>query len=344
MFDKTTKTKIGKRVIGMTCDKMTDLCVNDVQRGTEGILIVSFDGSELTRYGEVDEEVVRFIQSDEFVQTNYKQREQVYYYNNYTIFCKQNSKNSAIILKIIPKQNYRQQIFDIAFSPIVLLLGFLVGLFPILMFVSNIVTKPLGNVCQAMKKFKQGDFEQQVTVSTGDEVGEVAACFNQMVCDIKQLIETNYVIALKEKESELIALQAQINPHFLYNTLDSLYWQAQNAGNEEIAEDILALSQLFRLVLGEGKGVIPVRQEKDLITRYLHIQKMRFSKRLEYSIEMEEAILDYSIPKLILQPFVENAFVHGFENTDVIGQLIITGKENNDNFVFTIQDNGTGMR
>ena len=142
----------------------------------------------------------------------------------------------------------------------------------------------------------------------------------------------------------MIALQAQINPHFLYNTLDSLYWQAQNAGNEEIAEDILALSQLFRLVLGEGKGVIPVRQEKDLITRYLHIQKMRFSKRLEYSIEMEEAILDYSIPKLILQPFVENAIVHGFENTDVIGQLIITGKENNDNIVFTIQDNGTGMR
>lgn len=89
---------------------------------------------------------------------------------------------------------------------------------------------------------------------TGDEVGEVSACFNRMVDDIKGLIDRNYVMALKERESELDALQAQINPHFLYNTLDSLYWKATESGNDEIAEDILSLSQLFRIVLNRGKA------------------------------------------------------------------------------------------
>lgn len=95
----------------------------------------------------------------------------------------------------------------------------------------------------------------------------------------KKLIFYGYVITLAEKESELAALQAQINPHFLYNTLDSLYWQAMNADNEEIAESILALSQLFRLVLSQGKREVTVGQETELFSRYLQIQKMRFSKR-----------------------------------------------------------------
>lgn len=95
----------------------------------------------------------------------------------------------------------------------------------------------------------------------------------------KKLIFYGYVITPAEKESELAALQAQINPHFLYNTLDSLYWQAMNADNEEIAESILALSQLFRLVLSQGKREVTVGQETELFSRYLQIQKMRFSKR-----------------------------------------------------------------
>jgi two-component system sensor histidine kinase YesM len=164
-----------------------------------------------------------------------------------------------------------------------------------------------------------------------------------MVKDIKELIDSNYVMVLRERQSELDALQAQINPHFLYNTLDSLYWQALNAGSEKLAEDIFSLSQLFRLVLNKGRGMIPVSQEKELIFHYLQIQKMRFEKKLNYSIEMDEEILSYEIPKLILQPFVENAIVHGLECTDRMGMIEIKGYLEEDHIIFQVSDNGVGM-
>lgn len=207
----------------------------------------------------------------------------------------------------------------------------------------RVVSKPLKELCVAMKRFEKGDFEQKVAVTTGGEVGEVAAGFNQMVDAIKKLIDTNYVMTLQEKESELRALQAQINPHFLYNTLDALYWRATNEGNDEIAEDILSLSQLFRHVLGQGNAQTDIGNEKELLEEYLHIQKMRFSDHLDYEIHMEEAILSHMIPKLILQPFVENAVVHGFERDGGDCLIRVDGKREGEWIVFTVEDNGVGM-
>ena len=129
------------------------------------------------------------------------------------------------------------------------------------MIISNVVTKPLLRLREAIVEVSTGDFDHQVEITTQDEIGEVAQCFNRMVNSIRELIEKNYVITLQEKESELAALQAQINPHFLYNTLDSLYWQAIEADNEDLAESILALSQLFRLVLNQGQSEVSVSHE-----------------------------------------------------------------------------------
>ena len=231
----------------------------------------------------------------------------------------------------------------IIYAPLALLIGFLIGMYPVLLLVSNIVSKPLHALSVAMNNFKQGDFSQKVEVMTQDEVGEVSACFNRMVDDIRELIDKNYVMAIRERESELDALQAQINPHFLYNTLDSLYWKATESGNEEIAEDIVSLSQLFRLVLNRGNGIVTVQTEAELLDRYLHIQKMRFGKRLEYEISLDNMILDEEIPKLILQPFVENAIVHGFEKIDGNFTLSIIGTKEEKCMIFQIRDTGVGM-
>ena len=115
------------------------------------------------------------------------------------------------------------------------------------------------------------------------------------------------------------------------------------AGDEEIAEDILALSDLFRLVLSRGEGIVTVRNEVELLERYLQIQKMRFGKRMEYKLRVEEEIMDNRIPKLILQPFVENAIVHGFERGDNRFSLIVKGEEEQGYMVFYIRDTGVGM-
>ena len=227
--------------------------------------------------------------------------------------------------------------------PLVILAFFMLGLLPLLLIISNIVTKPLRKLNEAINDVSEGNFDQQVEVLTHDEVGEVAECFNRMVLAIKELIDKNYVITLQEKESELAALQAQINPHFLYNTLDSLYWQAMEQDNEEIAESILALSQLFRLVLSQGKREVTVGQETELVSRYLQIQQMRFSRRLQYEVTVEDAVKQEKIPKLILQPFVENAIVHGFENVSTCCKVTVTAAQRKNRMHFEITDTGIGM-
>lgn len=312
IYDLAQKKKLGYLVIGSAADKFDEVCENALRSDDEEIVVLSPDGEVLVRCGGLDEEeTVRLIEEQEKAQHEVLDVETDQDYRIYRCF---NGNNRITVYKIVTKENYLTLISSAVYAPFILLIGILIGLYPLMVIVSNIVSKPLENLRAAMNQFKQGDFNQKVEVITMDEVGEASACFNEMVDDMKELIDKNYVLALKEKESELDALQAQINPHFLYNTLDSLYWRTVDAGEEEIGEDILALSELFRFVLGRGNGIVTVRHEAELIERYLHIQKMRFGKRLDYSILIDEEILDEEIPKLILQPFVENAIVHGFEN------------------------------
>ncbi|MDD3278517.1 MAG: sensor histidine kinase [Lachnospiraceae bacterium] len=343
LYNRSKQKKLGYIVLGASSDRFEAACDNALQQEDESILVFSKEGNRLISGGTEQEEVTDYLSDYSFLMKCKEHPKTQYEYKNYRIFSYVDSESGLMLFKIFPKDSLVNQIFKVAATPLALLGGVLLGLLPILLIVSNMVTKPLKKVCVAMNAFQKGDFSQQVETRTTDEVGQVAATFNQMVESIRLLIDNNYVMALKERESELALLQAQINPHFLYNTLDALYWQAQEAGNEEIAEDILALSQLFRLVLGQGKAVLTVREEAELISRYLHIQKMRFSKRLDYDIQMDPEILENEMPKLILQPFVENAIVHGLENADRLCELHVSGHKDGNYMDFTIRDTGVGM-
>lgn len=342
IFDLTKKEPLGYVIIGAVADKFIDLCETSLQQG-EGILVLSEDGEELIRCGELDERTIEYLTGKEFLDGDYRGSVLGVSNGNNNIYCIQKEKGAAIVCKVVPQKGMMSMLGSIIAAPMALLAGFMVGLYPVLMFVSNIISKPLKRLYEAMERFKEGDFEQQIQVDTKDEVGVVSEGFNRMVTDIRDLIEQNYVMALREKESELRALQAQINPHFLFNTLDCLYWRAEESGNEEICEDIMALSQLFRLVLGQGSGVTNVGMEKDMLETYLHIQKMRFDKRLNYQIDIDKELLVRPIPKLILQPFVENAVVHGFEKSQGECMIIVTGRCIGTDMQFKIQDTGDGM-
>ncbi len=343
IYDLSKKKALGYLVIGADAAKYLDICKSAMESEAEGILVLNAEGEKLLSCGVVDSKTEKqFLKEFNQQQIN-KKGTHILEYKDKVVYLQSNDDSGQMVFLFISKSDIVNQLIGIAYAPILMLFGILIGLFPVLSLVSNIVTKPLKKVNLAMAEFRKGDFEQQVDVETSDEVGEVASCFNQMVTDIKQLIDENYVMELREKESELTALQAQINPHFLYNTLGSLYWQAQEANHEEIAENILALSNLFRQVLGEGKSVTTVLQEIDLVKQYLTIQKMRFTKRLEYKIDIEEEIENECIPKLILQPFVENAVVHGFENMDVPCSIYVGGRTIPNGIEFIIEDTGIGM-
>ena len=343
IYDLSKKNALGYLVIGADAGKYREVCSSARENEAEGILILNSDGKILVSEGNVGKETADIFTDAKNLEAYDKYGGAILKYDKSTLYLRKNEESGFITCLLIPDSIITGRLMEILYTPALMLLGVLAGLFPVLNLVTNIVTKPLKKVNQAMLEFCKGDFERQVEVETHDEVGEVAVCFNQMVTDIRKLIEDKYVMELREKESELTALQAQINPHFLYNTLDSLYWQAQEAGQEELSENILSLRSLFRQVLGEGKSVTTVEQECSLVREYLKVQKMRFSRRLEYTIDVEREIYGERIPKLILQPFVENAVVHGFENIDSHCSVYVGGKKHGRSMEFIIEDTGVGM-
>ncbi len=343
IFDLARKNKLGYLVLGSTAEIFDEMCKDDLQDRKETVLVMSAYGAELVRCGAVEDEAVEEILEKSCAQSAGTEDIAVGTWKNYQVYCRQSKETGVRVYKITPRVNVLDVADRIIYEPLAFLLAFLAGLCPVMILVSNIVSKPLRKLGAAMEKFKEGDFSQKIEVVTFDEIGEASACFNSMVDNIRELINNNYILALKEKQSELDALQAQINPHFLYNTLDSLYWKAVEAEDEEIAEDILSLSQMFRLVLNQGDSIVTVKIEAELLERYLHIQKMRFGKRFEFEIQIERSIMEEKIPKLILQPFVENAIVHGFEKGENKFFLSIRGERREDYLYFRIHDTGIGM-
>lgn len=343
MFDTAMKVPLGYIVIGISHEYYQNLLKNAVQDENEGVLVLGADGNELSHYGKVDKKVAKYLKNIDCKDKKYINGDMYFSYGSYDIVCGKIGENAGILCKIIPRYSVWAQLKRSVYTSLILLTGVLAGMLPLFMIISNLVTRPLHQLSNAIRKFSSGDFEQKVSVATRDEIGEVADCFNSMVSAIKNLINENYVIKLREKESEIAVLQAQINPHFLYNTLDSLYWQAMDDENEELAESILALSQLFRLVLSQGQSEIMVESEMELVSCYLKIQKMRFAKRLDYSVEVAREAKEAKIPKLIIQPFVENAIVHGFEKTEGKCELKVKAWRDGEFVRFEIKDTGIGM-
>lgn len=339
VFDLAKKKPLAFLTVGISEDTIKELCEGALQSEEETVILYDRSGQKIISYGEENQKIYDYIQEENLLQkssgrADYKGRELVW---------EETERGGWIICKVSPARDFWYFFKDIVYIPLLLLLGIGFGLLPVLLLVSNVISRPLETVCAAMEKFRQGDFQQQVEVTTQDEVGKVASCFNQMVVETNQLIHKNYVMVLKERESELAVLQAQINPHFLYNALDSIYWQATNVGDEETAESIYQLAQLFRLVLGQGKDFVTVEMEAELLQRYLEIQKLRFGRLMDFEIQIAGEIMKEKIPKLILQPFVENAVIHGGENGDESYQILVTGVLKENYMEFRICDTGAGM-
>ena len=176
-----------------------------------------------------------------------------------------------------------------------------------------------------------------------DEVGVIGTEFQNMVMKELKLKEQISKEELLRKDSQLQLLQSQINPHFLYNTLDTLYWMALEEGAEQVADLTQALSEIFKISLSEGVEFISVGDEIRFIEDYLHIQNVRFENKFLVKILVDEEIMDMHIIKQILQPFVENAIYHGLEPKIGKGCITITGKTQEDHLIFTVEDDGVGL-
>jgi two-component system sensor histidine kinase YesM len=205
------------------------------------------------------------------------------------------------------------------------------------------ISKPIKRLERSMAKVEQGDFDIHIQVSGKDEVGRLSRRFNLMVSRIGQLRDQIIEEQETKRKNELEVLQAQINPHFLYNTLNSVVRMAGVGRKEEVITMITSLSKFFRISLSKGKTIITVQEELEHVRNYLIIQKMRFKNKFEFEIEAEEAVLACKTLKLILQPIVENAIYHGIESMADVGHIRITAAAVEDRLCLRVQDNGLGI-
>ncbi|MDD7795804.1 sensor histidine kinase [Clostridium sp. 'White wine YQ'] len=247
------------------------------------------------------------------------------------------------IISLTPEKEIFKNLHSIMELTFGVILGCFIISFLLSIFLSTRLTLPLKELLASMRLVKKGNFKEKVTFKYKDEFGMLVLEYNDMIDNIQTLINSVYKLQLKEKEAELKALQAQINPHFLYNTLDMIFWKAEKSKQTEISDMVYALSKLFRITLSNGREFISVKEEADFIENYLLLQGKRYRDKLKYKINFSDKILNYSIPKLIIQPFVENSIIHGTEEDNDRSLIIISGELVEDFIVFQIIDNGKGM-
>lgn len=207
------------------------------------------------------------------------------------------------------------------------------------------IIRPLQVLKIKMRKAADGYLETKLTVMGNDEIADLSASFNTMLENIKQLLEKNKREQEHAKKAELRTLQSQINPHFLYNTLDSIIWMAESGKNDNVVKLVSAMSKFFRISLNKGKDWVSIKTELDHAKSYLTIQQMRYYDILSYEFQIEEEIQGYPILAMTLQPLIENAIYHGIKSKRGMGKIVIRGHYENDNYIIiSILDNGIGIQ
>ncbi|WP_419874142.1 histidine kinase [Candidatus Pristimantibacillus sp. PTI5] len=205
------------------------------------------------------------------------------------------------------------------------------------------ITKPISRMKKAMKLMERGNFHIHIPEHGRDEFGHLIRTFNHMNGRIQTLIEENYASRLREKEAELMALNLQLNPHFLYNTLTTLYWIAVENNQQEMSLIIHNLADMLQTSTRNKKETWPLRTDLDWLNKYIYIMSSRFENLFYVEMDVEESLLDMEVPKLFLQPFVENAIIHGLAEKEQGGKIGIKGWSDGDKVQFTVVDNGRGM-
>lgn len=208
---------------------------------------------------------------------------------------------------------------------------------------SDYSQRHINRLTDAMEKFADGDLTVQVPADSNPEYRLAGEHFNGMVKEINRLIDSQYKAKLVENRLELKMLQAQINPHFLYNTLNVMYWKSISAKQNDLAKMASSLAALFRSSIDRTRTLVPVKEAVERVRDYVFIQQMRYGERMHVIFSIPEAFNDYIIPKLVLQPAVENAFEHGLEPKKGEGTIQVSAVLQDGDLFFSIVDNGVGM-
>lgn len=328
----------GYLLLGVNLEHLSEFCESFLKDTTSALAVYDNRGKQIFGAGNVFPQAILESGSKEkvFYQTIDNSQHLV-------CFTEENSLGWQIYYDMDLSRIIKKDFWN-SYAYVILIALAAVSVFCIMaVLLTKAVTSPLKQLIESMEKFQKGDFDQHVEVKYEDEIGQLTEGYNHMVSHIKDLIHQNYAIKMKEQEAMLGALQAQINPHFLYNMLDLIYWKASACGQAEIADTIYSMAKLFRLSLNKGEMWLSVKDEKEFLTHYLTLQKSLMSEQLNFSVKAESQLENVRIPRFLLQPFVENSIVHGFSKRVESPEISVAFTQEGQNLVIRLKDNGCGM-
>lgn len=248
------------------------------------------------------------------------------------------------LVSVIPTDSIFSENESIMINTSFMYLAFIVFASITALLLSNNIVSRLSKVVNKMNEKEHRTPLPLKDTHDQDEIGQLATNYNAMVSRINELIEQQNITAEKLKMSEVNALQAQINPHFLYNMLDMINWLAQSGKEEQVSLAVRTLSQFYKLTLSKKNIATTVKAELTHVELYVKLQNMRYENKIDFLIDVPDEILDYEIPKLVLQPIVENSIQHGiFEREEKAGSIVIMAWMENRDIVFVVSDTGIGI-
>ncbi|WP_175638630.1 sensor histidine kinase [Metabacillus schmidteae] len=254
------------------------------------------------------------------------------------------SSGGWILVKRIPYTSVFESALSVA--KINILFG-VIGLILVILatlFVSFKITTPIRVLLQNIKQVENGNMNVQFDSLGNDEIGTLGERFKEMIAKINHLINREYKLEIENKTNQLKALQSQLNPHFLYNALQSIGTLALKNNVPQVYTLVTHLSKIMRYGMNIDEDLVPLTKEIDYIKAFLLLQKERFGDQFEYSLQFDKEDLLITVPKMVLQPIIENYFKHGFDRSShTIGQLKVSGKREHDQLVIKVQDNGKGI-
>lgn len=260
---------------------------------------------------------------------------------DYSVYLRQ-SPDTGFTLALRQPKVYTREVMATVYSTcaamgiLCLLLGLLCA-----WLLSRYLSKPVNELDEAMKRVEKGDYAAELRSDREDEMGRLTASFNRMTREYRQNLERSVQRERELNETELSMMQAQLNPHFLYNTLDSIKWLGVTNGVPQVAAVASGLAVLLRAGISGGR-LITLERELELLEKYLDIQSLRFEDRFAWEIDVDERFQHCIVPKLILQPLVENSIIHGVANMDD-GYIKLSAREKSGTLILSVQDNGVGI-
>ncbi len=232
---------------------------------------------------------------------------------------------------------------SIVYSIITLSTIFIITAIVLSLVISAMITRPINRLTKAMKNMAKGDFRGIVPIDSADEFGYLVLKFNEMREQIENLIEENYAVKIREKETQIMALNLQLNPHFLYNTLNIINWMAIKEGNDKISDIIMNLCHMLVYTVKNKQDMVSFKDDLHWLQCYVFIMSARYTDKFSVEYNIAEELNLTKVPKLFLQPFVENAIIHGFEDIVQGGRIKIEGLSKDGISCFRVIDNGKGM-